>query len=49
MTGITRRRALAAALAPLAMPGLAQGAWPQRTVRYIELFQPGSGPDIAMS
>ena len=46
MTGMTRRRALATALAPLAAPALAQGPWPTRTVRYIELFQPGSGPDI---
>lgn len=46
MVTIVRRRVLGAALAAVSAPALAQGAWPQRTVRYIDLFQPGGGPDI---
>ncbi len=46
---ITRRTTLAALAGGLALPGVsrAQGAWPDRPVRVIVPFPPGSTPDIA--
>jgi tripartite-type tricarboxylate transporter receptor subunit TctC len=41
-----RRAALSLAVAPLAMPALAQGAWPNRPIRLIVPFPPGGSNDV---
>ncbi|WP_149541182.1 Bug family tripartite tricarboxylate transporter substrate binding protein [Siccirubricoccus phaeus] len=50
MTGILGRRAAlalgAAALAALKASALAQGIWPQGSIRFIGIFPPGGGTDI---
>jgi tripartite-type tricarboxylate transporter receptor subunit TctC len=44
---VTRRIALAAGMAALAAPALAQGGvWPSGPVRFIGIFPPGGGTDI---
>jgi len=42
----TRRALLAASLAPLAAPALAQGEFPSRPLRMVIPFPPGGGSDI---
>ncbi|MBX9595971.1 MAG: tripartite tricarboxylate transporter substrate binding protein [Roseomonas sp.] len=47
MARLTRRGTMGLLLAtPALAHAQAPGAWPTRTVRYIDLFQPGGGPDI---
>ncbi|WP_198374162.1 Bug family tripartite tricarboxylate transporter substrate binding protein [Neoroseomonas rubea] len=46
MPAIARRSMLALAAAPLAMPAVAQGAWPQRDLRLICPFPPGGTTDV---
>ena len=47
-THIPRRGFLAGAATLLATPAPAQSAWPQRTVRFIFPFTPGSAVDVAI-
>lgn len=47
-TLIARRGFLAGAATLLATPALAQSAWPQRVVRFIFPFTPGSAVDVAI-
>ncbi|MDB5381551.1 MAG: hypothetical protein JWO26_1183 [Rhodospirillales bacterium] len=43
---LSRRAALSLAVAPLAMPALAQGTWPNRPIRLIVPFPPGGSNDV---
>ncbi len=43
---IARRPLLAAALAPLAMPALAQPRWPNGPIRFVVSFPPGGSVDL---
>ncbi|MBR0652052.1 tripartite tricarboxylate transporter substrate binding protein [Roseomonas terrae] len=44
---ISRRTLLVAATAPLAVPALAQGSFPDRPVRFVVGYTPGGATDIA--
>ncbi len=46
MTKVTRRATVAAAIGALAVPRLAHAAWPERPVRIIVAFPPGSSTDV---
>ncbi len=46
MATITRRTALAATAGILAAPQVAQAAWPERPVRILVAFPPGSSTDV---
>ncbi|MFC7475933.1 Bug family tripartite tricarboxylate transporter substrate binding protein [Dankookia sp. GCM10030260] len=46
MDRLTRRNAIAAGLAALAAPAVAQGIWPNGPIRFIGIFPPGGGTDI---
>ncbi|WP_372619778.1 tripartite tricarboxylate transporter substrate binding protein [Falsiroseomonas sp.] len=46
MTKLTRRTALTAAVGVLAAPHAARAAWPERPVRILVAFPPGSSTDV---